>query len=199
MEFTQTRTVRYDAILLFLSVITQAVYNELYIQAPDVDRSLIWGLEGLLFPVLAAYAGAAMIVSKRYALVFSAIAFSAIFNLLQVGIGATQFGPAGAAAAANADLGGLAGGIFAFSFYIYNAAKILLGLAALSLGMSKMKDGAKALGGLTALVGLVAFATNTLAVMFGRGEILPSPVAGGSGAAATALLAICLFSLRSDD
>ena len=65
--------------------------------------------------------------------------------------------------------------------------------------MGKMSDGSKLLGGLTALVGTVAFFANTIVMMFGRDGFLPSPVAGGSGVAATLLLAICIFSLKRND
>jgi len=43
------------------------------------------------------------------------------------------------------------------AFFGYNAAKILLGLAAIVFGMAKMKDGNKALGGVTLWVGAAAF------------------------------------------
>ena len=201
MELTQTRTVKIVAIFLLLAAISQPIYTLLYQHAPEVDRKILWGLEGLLFTLLAAFAGSALVMAKRYTLGFSAIAFSAVLNVIQVGVGLTQFGPAGAAAGTIPDFGAFAGGIFAFSFFSYNAAKILLGLAAIELGMGKIGRGNKALGGLTALVGLVAFLTNTLAMMFGRSG-LPDPlpmVAGATGVVATLLLAICLFTLRSDD
>lgn len=199
MEFTQSRTIRILAILLLLAAITQSVYTALYVNAPDIDRKLLWGMEGLIFVLLAAFAGSALVMAKRYALGFSAIAFSAVLNVIQVGVGLTQFGPFGAAAEANAGLDDVASSVVAFSFFVYNAAKILLGLAAVVFGMAQMKDGNKALGGVTALVGAVAFAANSLVMMFGLNGFLPSPVAGGSGVAATLLLALCLFSIRSED
>jgi len=151
--------------------------------------------------LLAAFAGSALVMAKRYTLAFSAIAFSAVLNVVQVGVGLTQFGPFREAASANPELGVAAFSVFAFSFFAYNAAKILLGLAAVVLGMGKMARGRKALGGLTALIGVVAFFANTLAMMFGRAD-LPQAVTGGagiSGVLATLLLAICLFTLSSED
>ena len=59
MEFTHTRTVSIVAILLLLAAISQPIYTALYLAAPDVDRQIIWGLEGLLFVLLAAFAGSA--------------------------------------------------------------------------------------------------------------------------------------------
>lgn len=199
MELTHTRTVSIVAILLLLAAISQPIYTALYIAAPEVDRQLIWGLEGLLFVLLAAFAGSALVMAKRYTLGFSAIAFASALNVVQVGVGLTQFGPFREAAQANPDLGGVAFSVVAFSFFGYNAAKILLGLAAIDFGRAKMKSGGKLLGGVTVLVGAVAFVANTLVMMFGLQGFLPSPIAGGSGVLATALLAFCLLSLKHED
>jgi len=198
MEFTQRRTVHILAILLLLTALSQPIYTALYLGAPDIDRQFLWGLEGLLFALLAAFAGSALVMAKRYTLGFSAIAFASVLNVVQVGVGLTQFGPFGAAAEANAELAGVASSVVAFSFFGYNAAKILLGLAAMVFGMAKISQGNRALGGLTVLVGAVAFVANTVVMMFGLEGFLPSPVAGGSGVTATLLLAICLLSLKSD-
>lgn len=199
MELTQTRTVKSVALLLLLAAITQSIYTALYLQAPEIDRQFLWGLEGLLFVLLAVFAGSALVMAKRYTLGFSAIAFAAVLNVIQVGVGLTQFGPFREAADANPELGGVAFAVVAFSFFIYNTAKILLGLAAVVFGMAKMNQGGKLLGGLTALVGAVAFVANTLVMMFGLNGFVPSPLAGGSGVAATLLLALCLFSVKTED
>jgi len=199
MEFTQARTVKILATLLLLAAISQPIYTILYLQAPEIDRQILWGLEGLLFVLLAAFAGSALVMAKRYTLGFSAIAFASVLNVIQVGVGLTQFGPFRIATEANPELGVIASSVVAFSFFGYNSAKILLGLAAVVFGMAKMNTGSKALGGLTALVGAVAFVANTLVMMFGLQGFLPSPVAGGSGVLATLLLAICLFGLSSED
>lgn len=198
MELTQNRTVKIVAVLLLLLAISQPIYTALYLGAPDFDRRFLWGLEGFLFVLLAAFAGSALVMAKRYTLGFSAIAFSAVLNVVQVGVGLTQFGPFRAAAEANADLGDVASSVVAFSFFGYNAAKILLGLAAVVFGMAKMSEGSKALGGAAVLVGAVAFVANTLVMMFGLQGFLPGPVAGGSGVLATLLLSICLFSVSNE-
>lgn len=198
MEFTQSRTVKILAGLLLLAALSQPIYTALYLGAPEIDRQFLWGLEGLLFVLLAAFAGSALVMAKRYTLGFSAIAFSAVLNVVQVGVGLTQFGPFREAATANEELGGVAFSVVAFSFFGYNAAKILLGLAAIVFGMAKMGEGGKALGGITVLVGAIAFVANTLVMMFGLNGFLPSPVAGGSGVLATFLLAICLLSVNSE-
>lgn len=198
MDLSHSRTVKILAILLLLAAVTQPIYTALYLGAPEVDRQFLWGFEGLLFVVTAAFAGSALVMAKRYTLGFSAIAFAAVLNVVQVGVGLTQFGPFREAAEANPELGGVAFAVVAYSFFGYNAAKILLGLAALEFGMAKMKAGGKALGGLTALVGAVAFAANTLVMMFGLNGFVPSPIAGGSGVLATLLLALCLFGVSGE-
>ena len=199
MELSQDRTVKIVALLLLLAAISQPIYTALYLNAPDIDRQIIWGLEGLLFVLLSAFAGSALVMAKRYTLGFAAIAFSAVLNVIQVGVGLTQFGPFREAATANPELGGVAFSMVAFSFFGYNAAKILLGLAAIVFGMAKIGEGGKLLGGLTALVGVVALVANALVLMFGLQGFVPSQLGGGSGVAATLLLALCLFSVRSGD
>ena len=93
----------------------------------------------------------------------------------------------------------LIGAVVAFSFLIYNAAKVLLGLAALVFGLAKMNGGSKTLGGLTAAVGAVAMLANAIMVIFGRDAFLPPPVAGASGVVATVLLALCVMTLSHDE
>lgn len=199
MDLTQSRTVKIIAILLLLAAVTQPIYTALYLGAPEFDRQFLWGLEGLLFVLLAAFSGSALVMAKRYTLGFSAIAFSAVLNVVQVGVGYTQFGPFREAAEANPDLSAVAFSVVAFSFFGYNAAKILLGLAAVVFGMAKLKAGGKALGGATVLVGAVALVANTLVMMFGLNGVVPSPIAGGSGVLATLLLAICLFGVSDQE
>ncbi len=198
MELTQDRTIKIVAILLLLAAISQPIYTALYLGAPEFDRKFLWGLEGLLFVLLTAFAGSALVMAKRYSLGFSAIAFSAILNVIQVGIGLTQFGPFGAAARVNAELSDVASSVVAFSFFGYNAAKILLGLAAIVFGMAKLNNGNKLLGGATIFVGVVAFAANAIVLMFGLNGFLPSPYAGGSGVVATLLLSLCLLSISKE-
>ncbi len=192
MEYTFRRTVQIVAFLLFTAAVTQGVYTVLYLAAPDVPRLLLWGLEGVIFTLLAAFAGTALVEAKRCTLGFSAIAMSAVLNVVQVGVGLTMFGPFRDAAEQVPALAPAAGAVVAFSFMVYNAAKMLLGLAALVFGMAKMNAGGRALGGLTALVGVIALVSNALSMAFGRGFSGELPIAGASGVLATVLLALCL-------
>lgn len=165
----------------------------------NVPRQLLWGIEGILFTALIAFAGAALVQAKNYYVGWSAIAFSAVLNIIQVSIGLTMFGAFREAAGQLDALKPMAGAVVGLSFMIYNAAKLLLGFAALIFGMAKMDEGAKLLGGLTALVGIVAMLSNMIMITLGRDAFLPSAVAGGSGVFATLLLSLCLLKLTRED
>jgi len=199
MEFTLKRNVQIVTYLLFALVATQAVFTVLFNMNIAGPRPLIWGLESVLFTILAAFAGAALVQARNYHLGWSAIAFSAVLNVVQVSIGVKMFGPFGGVAQQVEGLGPLIGAVVALSFMIYNAAKVSLGLAAVVFGMAKMNAGSKSLGGLTAVVGVVAIVANAILIIFGRDGFLPPPVAGASGVVATLLLALCLINIARED
>lgn len=199
MEFTQKRTVHVIALLLIATAVIQAVYTALYIAEAEVPRQFLWGLEGLIFVLLAALAGSALANAKGCSLGFSAILVAAILNVVQVSVGLTMFGPFREFAGGMDAFGPVAGAIVAFSFMVYNAAKILLGLAALVFGMAKVKDGSKAVGGLTAVVGVIAMVANALSMAAGTAIFGGLPIAGASGVVATLLLALCLSAATKED
>ncbi|KWV91948.1 thiamine biosynthesis protein ThiC [Erythrobacter sp. YT30] len=200
MEFTLKRNTQIVAILLLIAAITQATYTALYISEADVPRQLLWGAEGVLFTLMAAFAGAAMLETKRFYLAWSSIAFAAVLNVVQVGVGLTMFGPFFEAAGEVEALAPAAGAVVAFSFMVYNAAKVLLALALITLGLAKLGEGSKLLGGLSAIVGAIAAVSNALSLAMGRDFSGELPIAGGSGVLATVLLAVCLLSLpRQED
>jgi len=196
MEFTQKQSIKIASALLLLTVISQALYTGLYLAANDIPRQWLWGLEGLVFVLLAAFAGSVLVQAKQYTLGFSAILASAILNLVQVGIGLTQFGPFREVAQTIEGVAPAAGSVVALSFFIYNAAKVLLGLSAIVFGSAISQAGSKILGKLTVFVGVVAIVANAIVMIFGRIEAVPS---GATGVVATLLLAICLLKLQSDD
>ena len=137
-----------------------------------------------------------MVQAKEAQLGWSAIAFSAVLNIVQVSIGLTLFSTFGQVAGAVEGAKPLIGGVVSLSFMIYYTAKLLLGLAAVVFGLSFLAKGGKAIGGLTAIAGTVAMLANTILIIFGRDGFLPSGVAGASGMIATLLLAICLIKLN---
>jgi len=196
MEFSQKQTIQAVAMLLLLTVITQAAYTALYVGAKDLPRLWLWGVEGLVFVLLAALAGSALVQAKQFSLGFSAICASAILNLVQVGIGLTQFGPFREVAQSVDGLAPAAGGVVALSFFIYNAAKVLLGLAALVFASAEIRNGSKALGVVTFALGSIAIAANAIVMAAGKISGIPS---GALGVVATLFLAICVFKLRTED
>lgn len=199
MEFTHQRTVRAIAALLIVAALSQSVYTAVYVAKMEVPRQLLWGSEGVLFAILAALAGAAMVKSKGLTLVFSAIAFSAALNAVQVGVGLTLFGPFGDAAETTPALAPVAGAIVDYSFFVYNAAKLMLGLAALVAGLAAMARGGKLLGGASALFGTFAMIANGGKIIAGGDLITGVPLAGGTGVLATLLLALCLLAAAGED
>ena len=199
MEVSQNGTVKIIAALLVVAATLQPIYTALYLFLPAADRLILWSVEALLFVLLAAFAGSALAMAKHYTLGFSAIAFSAVFNVIQVGVGLTQFGPIRTAAEMNSDFGNVEASILAFSFFGYNAAKTLLGLATVVFGMAVIAESSnqskRLLGSVAVLVGVVALGTNAYVMMFGLQAFIPPPVAGGAGVMATLLLALCLVSV----
>ena len=183
------------ASLLLVLAITQAIFTALYSAEISFSRQFAWGLEALVFTLLVAFAGTAMVQAKNCQLGWSAIAFAAVLNIVQVSIGLTLFSTFGKVAGAVEGAQPLIGGVVALSFMIYYAAKVLLGLAALVFGMAIIAKGSKAIGSLTTLAGVVAMLANGILITFGRDGFLPSGVAGASGMIATLLLAICLITL----
>ncbi|MEM7457826.1 MAG: thiamine biosynthesis protein ThiC [Pseudomonadota bacterium] len=198
MDMTERGVAKTVALLLLLAAITQPIYTAFFIGAPEIDRRFLWRVEGLLFIMLACFAGTGLVLAKRYALGFSAIAFAAIFKLLAVGLGLTQFFPFAAAGEINADLSEVATSIVAFSFFCYNAANVLLGLAAIAFGLAKWAEHSRAIGAMTTGAGIIALTTNAVVMMFGFQGILPSPVAGSSGVLATVLVVTCLLGIKSE-
>jgi len=195
MEIAHKQLAQFTAYLLLVLVVTQAVYTGLFYYGPGSDAPwrTLWGIEALIFTVLAAIAGAAMLQTKHQHLGWSAIAFSAVLNLVQVSAGATLILPFRAVAGEVEALAPAAGGIVALSFMVYYTAKFLLGLAAIVFGMAIRAEGVKALGVLTAVAGIATMAANAILIVFGRDGSLPSSVATVPGVVATLLIAFCLM------
>ncbi|MFT4872717.1 thiamine biosynthesis protein ThiC [Congregibacter sp.] len=199
MDFTFKRSAQITGLLLLLAAVTQAIYTALYVSEADVPRQLLWGTEGFLFVMLAAFAGSAMVQTDRQHLAWSAITAAAVLNVVQVSIGLTMFGPFFEASGDVEGLAPAAKAVVAFSFMVYNAAKVLLALALIVFGLTGLKAGSRLLGGASALVGIVALLSNTASMAAGRDIFGDLPLAGASGVLATALLALCLLTLPDGD
>ena len=195
MQPTIRQTAQLTGIILLLAAVTQAIYTALYFSEAEVPRRLLWGTEGFLFVMMAALAGSALVQVKEQQLAWSAITAAAVLNVVQVGVGLTMFEPFFEAAGSVEGLAPAAGAVVAFSFMVYNAAKVLLALALIVFGMARQQGGSKLLGGASVVVGIVAFVSNAASMAAGRDVFGELPLAGGSGVVATVLLAICLLSL----
>jgi hypothetical protein len=136
-----------------------------------------------------------MLQTDRHHLAWSAIAAAAVLNVVQVGVGLTMFGPFSEASREVEALVPAARSVVAFSFMVYNAAKMLLALALIVFGLARLSEGSRLLGGASALVGLVALVSNAASMAAGRHVFGDLPLAGASGVLATLLLALCLLTL----
>lgn len=195
MELNFRQTVQLTGVLLLLAALTQIIYTALYSSGADVPRQLLWGSEGVLFVIMAALAGSALVQSVSQQLAWSAITAAAVLNVVQVGVGLTLFGPFFKAAGSVEALAPVAGAIVAFSFMVYNGAKVLLALALIVFALARLKDGGRLLGGISAAVGVVAFFANAASMAAGRDVFGELPLAGGSGVLATVLLGVLLLTL----
>ncbi|MEM1403203.1 MAG: thiamine biosynthesis protein ThiC [Pseudomonadota bacterium] len=198
MEFNFNRNAQITGILLLIAAITQAIYTALYVSEADVPRQLLWGAEGILFTLMAAFAGAALAQSQRHQLAWAAITAASVLNVVQVGVGLTMFGPFFEAAGNVDGIMPTARSVVAFSFMVYNAAKVLLALAVLVIGLEISGAGSALLGRASALVGLIALVSNAASMGAGRDVFGELPLAGGSGVIATILLGICILTLRDE-
>lgn len=201
MDFTPRFSATIVAFLLVAAAVTQSLYTALYLSAPEVNRLPIWSAEAMIFVAMAAFASVPMVHSKRFTVGWGAIFAASILNVGQVGVGLVMFGPFFEAAEAVPGMQPAAMSVVAYSFFVYNAAKVLLAFAALIFGMAHMKSGggfAKVIGGAAAVVGVIAMIANAASMGFGREVFGELPLAGGSGVLATVLLALCLKSGLKD-
>ncbi len=195
MQLTLQRTTQITGVLLLIAVVTQVIYTAFSVSGAEVPRQLLWGIEGLLFLLLAAFAGSALVQADRLQLAWSAITVAAILNVVQVSVGLTMFVPFYAAAGEVEALAPVASAVVALSFMVYNAAKVLLALALTVFGLASRRAGSQLLGGVSVVVGIVAMVSNAASMAAGRNVFGELPLAGGSGVLATVLLAVCLLGM----
>jgi len=193
MQLSQEQTVKATGLLLLIAAVTQAIYTAYYLSEADVPRQLLWGTEGFLFLMTAAFAGSALAQADRHHLAWSAITAAAVLNVVKVGVGLTMFSPFITAAREAEELAPLAGSVVAFSFMVYNAAKALLALALIVVASAIRGNGSKLLGGAGMAIGIIALVSNTASMAAGRDVFGELPIAGGSGVLTTVLLAVFLL------
>ena len=199
MEFTTERSIRVTAMLLIAAAVTQAIYTGFHVAEMQPPRRLLWGGEAILFSILAAFAGAALVGAQRFTVGFSAITAAAVLNVVHLCVGLTMFGPFREAATAEPSFAPAAGAVVAFSFMVYNAAKALLGFAAVIFGFARLHAGSKLLGGAAVALGAIALLSNAIVMVAGIDGFFPRPIAGGTGVVATLLLGLCLLGVPGKD
>lgn len=180
---------RLVAIALLATVATQIFYITVLSGSPNADamRPIVWSLEAVAFSLVVIGALAALPNARGAALALAAIALGGATNVVQVGMGLAEFGPAREAG------GDVFNTVLAGAFFLYFHGKAMFGLAALLIGLGALRDGGgleKGLGGLAVLAGLAAAALGVYS--FGVGMEIMQP-AGAAGTLATALLAVLLL------
>lgn len=191
MTFTPRGAAVVVAIAMLATVATQLFYVGVVSPSDDaLLRKITWMTEMALYSLVAAVA-LALVARGTMPLVWSAIALAGIVNVVQVGIGLAEFGPAGEASDPKVFASVLGG-----AFFLYFHGKAMIGLAAAGAGIAAWGKGAgmaKALGAISIVAGLVAAGLNLLGMANGMGWIFP---AGAAGTVATAMLGATVLTMR---
>ena len=177
---------------LLLTVASQIFYVAVVSNAGSdtVLRPLTWFAELAAFSTITISAWALLARQPRLALVWSALGFAGLLNVLQVGIGLSMFGPALEAGDAEPQLFAT---VLAGAFFLYFLAKLVLGAVSVVLGLGALRRpgaAAKGLGSLALLTGAAAIAFNMLAMTDSKTWMF---AAGAAGTGVSALIAILLL------
>lgn len=182
------------ALMLLSTVATQIFYIAVVSGAENADtlRMIVWTWEAIAFS-LAAVGG--LVLAGRSpvaAAAFAAIAIGSITNVIQVGMGLAEFGPA-----RGSEDSAVFGTVIAGAFFLYFHGKALFGLAAIILGLAafaKQSGLAKGLGAIAVLTGAASVLMNVYAMATGMGaENANVQPAGAAGTAATLFLGLLLL------
>lgn len=191
--YSERSFARAIAIALLATVATQIFYISVVSGSDSADtlRPIVWMTELVAFSIIAASAIVLAGRSHFGAFAFAAIALGGITNVIQVGMGLAEFGPA-----REAGDEAVFGTVLAGAFFLYFHGKAMFGAAAILLGAAAASSGAGAtriIGALAALAGLAAVALNLVAMGSGMDIMF---AAGGAGTAAAALLGLLLLIMR---
>lgn len=191
MTFTPRGAAIVVAIALLATVATQLFY--IGVVSPTDDallRKITWVSEMAVYSLLT-IAALALIARGTMPLVWSAIALAGMVNILQVGMGMAEFGPAGEATDPKVFASVLGG-----AFFLYFHGKAMIGMAAIGAGLVAWGRGtapAKGLGALSIISGAAAAGLNLLGMADGMAWVFP---AGAAGTAAAALLGVTMLTQR---
>lgn len=196
MQYSASRASLIAAFFLIITVVTQLIYIGLSSAEIQPPANIIWTVEAVAFLAIAVFALVPMARGSAHSAAWAAVALGGAFNVIQVGMGLAMFGPlkdAGDALAPAFEA------VLAGAFFLYFAGKFLFGFAGLLLGLHLLRIGggaAKAVGGLAALTGVGAIATNLMGMSAGMDVVM---LAGGVGTAATLFLAIAAAMLAKTE
>ncbi|MDP4575070.1 hypothetical protein Q9K02_07980 [Qipengyuania sp. G39] len=189
MADTDRAPTRLLAIALLVTVASQLFYITVVSSAgPEtVLRPITWLTE--LFAFLSTALAAFTLAVRRpdQAALWVALAVAGIFNVMQVAIGLSMFGPASDGEPQ------LMATVLAGAFFLYFLAKVLMAGAGIVLGLIAARGTTtvtKVLGGLTVLAGLAGAVLNFFAMIDPKAWMFG---AGASGTAVTAFLAVVLL------
>lgn len=176
------------AIALLATVATQIFY--IGVVSPTDDallRKATWTTEMALFS-LVFVAAMPLAARSKAPLVWSAVALAGLVNVIQVGMGLAEFGPAREAADEQVFRTVLNG-----AFFLYFHGKAMIGMAAIGLGIPAFRRPAllaRILGGLSIIAGIAAAGLNLLGMANGMEMVFP---AGAAGTVVTALFALTVI------
>ncbi|MXP32209.1 hypothetical protein [Parerythrobacter jejuensis] len=187
MTYTSRGAVTAVSLALLATVATQLFYVGVISGMEDGNflRRIVWTTEMAMFTLVAVAALPLANGRGPNTLAWSAVAISGIMNVIQVGMGLSEFPQA-----MESPDGQVFQTVLNGAFFLYFHAKALVGLAAIGLGLAALQGGTtlgKVLGGLSILAGLAAAGLNLLGMANGMEMTFP---AGAAGTAATALLAL---------
>jgi len=195
MKFDTNHAAQLVAAALVVTAITQMVYVILGGGGNQPVAYPIWRIETLSALVVALFS---FVIIKRNALVGGCLAVSGIFNVIQTGMGLTMFYQLGYGG--DTPPNAVFFPVLRMSFFLYFAAKVAVGMAAIMLGMELWQTIAggmwRIVGLLTGLAGLGALLLNVAAMMLGLGVV---PFAGAVGVVAAVLTAIALIRVIKPD
>lgn len=193
MSITPRGAARVAAIALLGTVATQLFY--IAVVSPTDDallRKITWTSEMALYSLVTVIA-LVLVARARSPLVWAAVTLAGLVNVIQVGIGLAEFGPAQEANDPKVFASVLGG-----AFFLYFHGKAMIGMATVGAGMGLARHNQgwrRAFGWLAAAAGLAAAALNLLGMADGMGIVFE---AGAAGTAATALFAVVVL-LSLDD
>lgn len=212
MDMSTRRIGQWVFAALIATIVTQIVYMALLggptaadpaIGVTQADRmryfderwgeiAAVWLTELVAFIILFMAASAALAQRAPAPFGWSALALSAIANIIQIAIGLAMFRPA---TAAGAELEALSTLVVEAAFFFYFLAKLLIGVGGIAFGtmlFNRATGAARGIGGAAVAVGLAAAIVNLLALPQRLDWVFAAGAIGTVAALTTGLAALSL-------